>query len=53
MRCQWQTETGTINSPQTCRKQAAQPYIFCAEHIQDSKDLYPHLTIPEQPETVK
>ena len=44
--CNWQTETGTINSPQTCKKTAKQGFIWCAEHIQDAKENYPHLPIP-------
>jgi hypothetical protein len=50
MRCQWQTEYGTINSPKTCSKQADGPYIYCAEHVQDAKSLYPHLPVPQRPE---
>jgi hypothetical protein len=44
--CKWQTETGTINSPQVCGQPVQPGFLWCAEHLQDAKDIYPHLPIP-------
>lgn len=49
-KCEWQTETGTINSPRACGKPAKDGYIWCAEHIRFAKITYPHLPIPREGE---
>lgn len=46
-RCNWQTEAGTINSPQVCGKPAINGSTWCREHTQEAKANYPHLPIPE------
>jgi hypothetical protein len=46
MKCNWQTESGTVNSPQVCGKKAAKGYTWCKEHIAHAKSNYPGLEIP-------
>jgi hypothetical protein len=47
MKCTWQTETGTVNSPQICGKRAADGFLWCKEHIADARANYPQHEIPQ------
>lgn len=44
--CTWQTAYGLPWS-ETCTNPAAPGSPWCAEHIQDARDLYPHLPLPK------
>jgi hypothetical protein len=38
--CVWQTEYG-MPGESYCQEKPARGHFYCAEHIQDQKDLYP------------
>jgi len=38
LRCDWQTETGTINSPQVCGRAVDIGHSFCLQHERDAAE---------------